>query len=438
MKLTKIGDFIKRSKIPINIEDSVQYNRVTIRINHNGVSLRDTEIGKKIGTKKQFILKAGQFIVSKIDARYGAFGIAPNEVEDSIITGNFWAYDVDKTKINIDWFNQFTNSPIFYEVCERASAGITHRKYLDEKIFLSYEILLPSVDEQLIQIDKINLQKISFGELSTELTHQLTLLKKLRQQLLQDAVQCKLVKQNKNDEPASELLQKIKAEKEKLIAEKKLKKEKELPPITAAEIPFEIPENWVWCRLGDIGKITGGGTPSMANSDYWNGDIPWVTSKDMWTENIYDTEMKITKAGVHNSSANIIPEGSILIVGRSGILKRKLPVAINKIQCTVNQDLKVIIPHINSMSRFLQLSLLGFEKIILKDFVKFGMTVHSLKYEEFAQMPIPLPPLTEQHLIVQKLETLMQHCNQLEASIQQSQTQNQQLLQQVLREALRK
>ena len=155
MKLTKIGEFLKRSKIPIDIEDDIEYNRVTIRINHNGVSLRDSEIGKNIGTKKQFILKAGQFIVSKIDARYGAFGIAPNEVHNAIITGNFWAYDVDTDLINIDWFNQFTNSPIFYEVCERASSGITHRKYLDEKFFLNYHILLPSVEEQLIQIEKI-------------------------------------------------------------------------------------------------------------------------------------------------------------------------------------------------------------------------------------------------------------------------------------------
>ena len=135
MKLTKIGEFLKRSKIPIYIEDDIEYNRVTIRINHNGVSLRDSEIGKKIGTKKQFILKAGQFIVSKIDARYGAFGIAPDEVEGAIITGNFWAYDVDKKKVNIEWFNQFTNSADFYDICERASSGITHRKYLDENFF---------------------------------------------------------------------------------------------------------------------------------------------------------------------------------------------------------------------------------------------------------------------------------------------------------------
>ncbi len=98
----------------------------------------------------------------------------------------------------------------------------------------------------------MKVKKINSLEISTELTHQLTLVKKLRQQLLQDAVQGKLVEQNKKDEPASELLKKIKAEKEKLIAEKKLKKEKELPPIKPEEIPFEIPENWVWCRLGEV------------------------------------------------------------------------------------------------------------------------------------------------------------------------------------------
>ena len=101
MRLEKIGSFLLRSKIPIDIEDTKEYNRVTIRINHNGVSLRDREIGKKIGTKKQFILIAGQFILSKIDARYGAFGIASNEVDGAIITGNFWAYNVDKKKVNI-------------------------------------------------------------------------------------------------------------------------------------------------------------------------------------------------------------------------------------------------------------------------------------------------------------------------------------------------
>src|ERR1043165_7134807 len=186
---SKIGSFLKRSKIPVDIQDTIEYRRVTIRIKHNGVSLRDKAVGKKIGTKKQFVLKSGQFIVSKIDARYGAFGIAPEEVDGAIITGNFWAYDVDQKKVDIEWFNQFTNSPAFYELCERASSGITHRKYLDESFFLNYEIELPDPANQALAIEYVKRQKKSFAEIESEISNQLTLVKKLRQQLLQDAVQ---------------------------------------------------------------------------------------------------------------------------------------------------------------------------------------------------------------------------------------------------------
>ena len=102
--------------------------------------------------------------------------------------------------------------------------------------------------------------------------------------------------------------------------------------------------------------------------------------------------MKVTKKGVAESSTNFIPVGSLLIVGRSGILKRKLPVAINRVECTVNQDMKVIIPYLTEMSRYLQMMLFGLQEIVLKDYVKFGMTVHSLKYQEFEEMPVPIPP----------------------------------------------
>jgi len=131
-KKYKFSDFLTRIKIPILIEDSESYKRVTIKTKHGGVLLRDIEMGLKIGTKKQFILKEGQFVLSKIDARYGAFGIAPKEVDNAIITGNFWAYDFDEEIISIEWLDHFTNSPSFYDICERASSGMTHRKYLNE------------------------------------------------------------------------------------------------------------------------------------------------------------------------------------------------------------------------------------------------------------------------------------------------------------------
>ena len=438
MRVTKIGEFIKRSKIPIDILDNEDYNRVTIRINHNGVSLRDTEIGKSIGTKKQFILKSGQFIVSKIDARYGAFGIAPNEVEGAIITGNFWAYDVDKTKVDIDWFNQFTNSPIFYEVCERASSGITHRKYLDEKFFLGYEILLPSLKEQQLQIKNIQEQKLSFGELSTELTHQLLLVKKLRQQLLQDAVQGKLVKQNPKDEPASELLKKIKAEKEKLIAEKKIKKEKGLPPIKREEMSFEIPENWVWCRLGEMLNVKSG--KRIHASDYRSSGIPFLRSGEIGSlgrgESL-KTELFISDAKYQEIKIKFgIPkEGDILMACIGGSIGNTWIVDAREFYF---KDGNLVLIETNPLvnNAFLLSYLKSpffWNNTILNatDSSYNALTIIKLNEAEF-----PLPPLSEQNCIVQKLDELMQYCNNLEASIKQSAAQNEKLLQQVLREAL--
>lgn len=147
-EIKPIRSFLKRVKNPIDIEDDKTYKRVTIKTNHNGISLRDEEIGIKIGTKKQFTVKPNQFLLSKIDARNGAFGIVPIDLNDAIITGNFWTYDVDKSIVDINWFLYFTESHHFIEICKTASTGSTHRKYLDETKFLNHKIKVPSLKEQ--------------------------------------------------------------------------------------------------------------------------------------------------------------------------------------------------------------------------------------------------------------------------------------------------
>jgi len=187
----KFGDFLNRSKLPIIIEDHIAYKRVTIKMNHKGVFLRDEEFGSKIGTKRQFLLKEGQFVLSKIDARNGAFGIAPEEVNDAIITGNFWAYDVDFSIIDIDWFNQFTNSQEFYQVCEDTSTGITNRKYLKEDFFLNYEINLPPIKDQKLIVQKYLEKQRLIVQISKEIEKQSNLLEELRESLLRESLRGK-------------------------------------------------------------------------------------------------------------------------------------------------------------------------------------------------------------------------------------------------------
>jgi type I restriction enzyme, S subunit len=435
-KKSKIGSFLKRSKIPVDIEDNKEYGRVTIRINHNGVSLRDTEVGSKIGTKKQFILKDGQFVMSKIDARYGAFGIASAVVDGAIITGNFWAYDVDKKKVNIEWFNQFTNSPDFYDLCERASTGITHRKYLNESYFLNYEIALPSIEDQLSIIEKIKEQKKSFIDLSTELNRQFYLVKKLREQLLEDAVQGKLVSQDENDEPACELLKKIKAEKKA-----KDKKYKELPAIKHEELPFDIPANWVWCRMGDLAWHSESGKSYKCievpiNGDEWGVIKLSAISWDTFNEN----ENKLYSVCQPDDIAAQVSVGDFLIsrantselVGKSVVVKKLtknllLSDKTIRFKFSKNTFVDFINKCNNSINSRVYYSKMGSGS---------SPSMKNITRDHMNCLLIPLPPLAEQYRIVAKLEGLMQTCDELEASIQASRGQSEQLLQKVLREAL--
>lgn len=156
--LTKIKSFLTRSKIPVEIEDNKNYKRVTIKTNNGGVFLRDIENGKNIGTKKQFIIKEGQFILSKIDARNGAFGVANSDVDGAIITGNFWAFDVEDKLINPHFLSLITTTPSFIRFSENASNGTTNRHYLQEKAFLDQEIPLPSLEEQNKIVEAYNIK----------------------------------------------------------------------------------------------------------------------------------------------------------------------------------------------------------------------------------------------------------------------------------------
>lgn len=239
-------------------------------------------------------------------------------------------------------------------------------------------------------------------------------IKKLRELILELAVRGLLVPQDPKDEPASELLKKIATEKAKLVKEGKIKKEKPLSPIGKAEEPFAPPNGWAFFRLIQVAVIRGGCTPSMAKSAFWGGDIPWVSPKDMHDGLITDSELKVTNKALDESSLELIPVGSILIVGRSGILKRKLPAQITGVPCTINQDLKALTPVAPMFDRYLQLTLLGNQTSILKLNVKQGTTVQSLVYETLFSRPFALPPLAEQHRIVAKVDELMALCDQLE------------------------
>ncbi|MBF6650430.1 restriction endonuclease subunit S [Methylobacter sp. BlB1] len=252
---------------------------------------------------------------------------------------------------------------------------------------------------------------------------------KLRQLILELAVRGLLVPQDPNDEPASILLERIAAEKQRLIKDSKIKKQQSLQPITDEEKLFNIPTNWEFIRICELGVISGGMTPSKSRSDFWEGSINWFSPKDIKSDELIESELKISKAALSDTGLQLYPPGCLFIVARSGILKRTLPVAINRVDATANQDLKVISPFVKGMEKYIQLMLKGLTSFILTTLVKTGTTVQSLKYEEFELQAVPLPPISEQQRIIKKIDELMALCDQLDQHQNHGNTVHQQLLQ---------
>ncbi|MCW5629109.1 MAG: restriction endonuclease subunit S, partial [Rhodoferax sp.] len=254
---------------------------------------------------------------------------------------------------------------------------------------------------------------------------------RLRELILTLAVQGKLVAQDPKDEPASSLLGRIRAERSMQVVEAKLKQDKSLVTFDEAELPCLLPANWTWIRLAHLGEFRGGKTPSTQNSAFWGGEIPWITPKDMKKLELSDSEDHVTQEAVDDGLA-LIPKQSVLVVVRSGILRRAVPTAVNQVDTTINQDLKALVLVRPELATYVQLIVRGFERFILQNLTKVGTTVESIQFDAFAAQPFPLPPLAEQSRIVTRVEELMHLCDALEAKGQLEAAQHAQLIQTLL------
>lgn len=153
-----IGDFLIPAREAVTIEDEGLYNQITVSMHGRGVRLRRSVLGKVIKTKNQFLAKAGRFIYSRIDARHGAMGVVPDELDGAVITGDFPTFDFNLVQVEPRYFEYMTKTALFEEMCAAPSKGVTNRKRLKESELLGFRVLLPSLPEQrriVIKLDKI-------------------------------------------------------------------------------------------------------------------------------------------------------------------------------------------------------------------------------------------------------------------------------------------
>lgn len=290
----KLSSVIKRNKTKITIKDNIEYKRIKIKIKNEGAVLRDIVPGSSIGTKEQYIVKSGQFILSKIDARNGAFGVVPEELDNGIITGNFWTFDIETSKINPVYLSFILATNQFKNIWESNSNGTTNRHYLQEELFLNSEIPIPSLTKQ-DQILKKYYIKVGESEY---------LMKKSQQ------LECK-IKSYLEDKLGIEPEPSIKESKRFLIKSfSKLNKWGfEFLTAVNTKITSDYPIN----TINSLCKVGSGGTPSRSRKEYYNGTIPWIKTGEVLNNIIFDTEEKITEEAIQNSSAKVYPAGSLII-----------------------------------------------------------------------------------------------------------------------------
>jgi len=382
----RIGNFLIRSRNVVDIEDDKEYSRITVKINNNGVILRDTEKGINIGTKKQYRASAGQFIISKIDARNGAFGIIPNELHNAIVTNDFPLFDVNTKKINPQFLLLITTTKVFIKFAQSCSSGTTNRQRMDIDMFLNQKIPLPSLSEQEVIVDNY-IKKIkeaeNFKNNAESLEHQVKsyFLNELGVNLNEDK-------------------QRVRGIGLRFVGYSQIEKW----GIDFIGIKDTTNKIYKEFTISALCKISSGGTPSRSRKDFYeNGFIPWIKTGELNNDILFDTEEKITEEALKNSSAKLYKMGSIVIAMYGATIGKTAKLGID---ATTNQACAVLFDIDNSIVltdylwEYLQIQTDNLKKLA------YGSAQPNLNAGIISNYPIPIPSLEKQHEILKRLNSL--------------------------------
>jgi restriction endonuclease S subunit len=397
--MARIGAFLVKSKDIIEVEDDVEYKQVTIKINNGGVVPRNNGeaiLGSKIGTKRQHVVHTGQFIMSKIDARNGAYGIVPAELEGAIVTNDFPVFDVDAEKIIPQFLVLVSTTEKFIEFARKCSSGTTNRKRIDIDAFLNQKIPLPSIEEQERILKEYNDKVLKAKDATIELKSvplEMTLY--LQSQL-----------RIKDNRP--------KREKSGQILFVSFSNLSEWGVGFNKEVKHKISSNYPIYKLQSLCKIGSGGTPSRTNKKYYVGNIPWIKTGEVLNNIIFDTDEKISQDAIDNSSAKLYPKGS-LIMAMYGQGETRGRTAKLGIDAATNQACAVLYDINNSMVLTDYLwYYLQFRYDDIRSMAS-GNNQPNLNAEKIKNYDIVVPPISKQMQLIDFVKSLKDKQEQLKA-----------------------
>ena len=391
--------------------------------------------------EETYLLKTNDLLIARTGGTTGKSFIIENPPEKSIFAGYLIRIRANEEN-KAEYLNLFLNSYVYWSQIMSINKGEFRPSVNATKL---KNLIVPKVDIS-IQEDAINISKgktvVGYEDLEIQISKALkdyekskiiikqTQIQKenithLKQSILQEAIQGKLTedwrKQNPDTEPASELLIRIKAEKEKLIKEKKIRKEKPLPPITQEEIPFKLPDGWVWCRFKDLVSYRKGKKPNvLVKSKSKEYSIPYI--------DIAAFERNQITQYTNDPKAVLCNENNILLVwdgSRMGLVGTNAKGAVGSTLARID------LFHLNKEFLF---NLLKSKFVFFNSNPKQAGLPH-MNGPLLDSMVIGLPPLSEQKAIVEKVENLMQKVTAMEEEINKSEQNAQMLMQAVLKEA---
>lgn len=308
----------------------------------------------------------------------GKCEIVPDDVLEGIIDSHLLRVRVKDDQIIPEYFKLLVDeSPeIFYQMKVFGKGSIMHG--LNSGIVKSLKLPLPSVGEQKEILGFLDHETAKIDSLIEKQQKLIELLKEKRQAVISHAV----TKGLNPDVPMKD---------------------------SGVEWLGQVPEHWELVPLKHLCTFSGGGTPTKDNLSYWtDGTIPWVSPKDMKTFWLNETQDYITEKAVKESSTNMVEPHSLLMVVRSGILQRTIPIAINTVPVTMNQDMKALKFSKRVIVEYIADLIHGNTAQLLLEWSKDGATVESIEHEYLANSVMPVPPLDEQEAIVEMIARKMQ------------------------------
>jgi len=440
-KKVKIGEFLTESKVLA--EESDAAHRITVRLNCKGVEKRGLKAEKE-GATKYYTRYAGQFIYGKQNIHKGAFGIIPPELDGFTSSADLPAFDIDESKCVPEWIPLCLKVDERYKTLQKEVKGVGSQR-LAVNVFLNVEIPLPDVSIQRNILAKVGKKIASIALLDDETEKQKSYAMQLRQNILQEAIEGKItadwrkqhpVQKGNPDYDAQALFDKIQAEKQETKSTKKT-----VAPISKDEIPFEIPTNWKWVRLGDLSLFSSAGKSFNCESREAVGDEWGIIKTSAITSGVFiESENKFYSKECSNDVQTKIQIGDFLfcrasgskgLAGRSCVVKKissNLLLSDKSIRIELAQGINKTLINMLNNSQYgenYRLSL-GTNK---------STSMNNLTREQILNLRIPLPPIAEQKEIVARVEAKLQTIAQIETQIATRETLTKQLMQGLLKDA---